>query len=90
LSLVADWQVGQAGLKASFGLNVREWDNVFWQYPQPRSDKDTIASIEISPKAVTIFGLHPIVQASWLRRQSNIATYELDSNDLYTGFAASF
>lgn len=90
VSLFADWQAGQAGFKASVGLNARQWDDVYWQYPEPRSDRDALASLEISPQAVSIFGLHPVVQGSWLRRQSNIATYEVESFDFYTGLAASF
>lgn len=90
MTLIAGWQAGQTGFKASLGYNARQWDDVYWQYPQPRSDRDALASLEISPQAVSIFGLYPVVQGSWLRRQSNIATYEVESFDFYTGLAASF
>ena len=90
MSLIAviDRPVLDVELAAS--LNARDWDGAYGLFPLARSDLDVLLSARISPNEFSVFGLQPILRASFLNRSSNIAMYDLESFDVYTGLQAAF
>ena len=77
-------------VRGSVGVAAWDWDEAYWLYPTPRQDRSVTISGQIAASKVSFYGMQPIFKGSWQKRQSNIATYDLESFDLFTGFVSSF
>lgn len=90
ISISAHFEVGKFDTQIAGSLNLRNWDSAYSLFPEPRQDQDQILSLVVSPNNASLLGLRPTARASFLKRQSNIAIYEIQSQDFYFGYEANF
>ncbi len=90
LSLSGQFDLDVFDAQIAGSLNVRKWDSVEAFFVQARRDQDALISVLVSPKKFSILGLKPVLRGSNFRRSSNIATYDIESQDFYFGFEAKF
>ena len=90
LSLTSFFEIGKFDTQLAGSLNVRNWDAAYSLFPDARRDQDKIVSFVVAPKELSFWGLRPIARASFIDRASNIAIYDIQSQDFYFGYEARF
>ena len=90
LSLSGQFDLSVFDAQISGSLNARKWDGVEALFVRARHDQDALISVLVSPKNFSIYGLKPVLRGSSFRRNSNIATYDIISQDFYFGLQVTF
>lgn len=81
---------GGASLTMSPQFRVALWDAAVNPLPDARSDQQFKLSFSLKPQNVSYYGFRPVLGGALIHRDSNIALYNLQSEDLFLGLEASF